>query len=93
MKKKTPTQKYIDEAVSKAKDELAGNHISNCNLEQHIEFGETAELIAQGLIENARALGMLASSIKHQSITAISITESNMSAGDVQTHRGEGYEY
>lgn len=83
MKKKTPTQKYIDEAVSKAKNELAGNHISNCHLEQNIDFGETAELIAQGLIENAKALGMLASSIKHQSIVGISITESEMSVGDV----------
>lgn len=85
MKKKTPTQKYIDEAVSKAKKEFAGNQITNCSFEQRVEFGEMAELIAEGLIENAKALGVLASAIKHQSITAISITESEIKAGQYPT--------
>ncbi len=77
MKKKTPTQKYIDETISKAKEELAGNHISGCNVHMEVNMGEAVELIAEGLIENAKALRVLAESVKNQNVYAFYIDGSN----------------
>jgi len=74
MKKKTPTQKYIDQAIKKAKEELAGNHLSNIVVTQTIETGEAISDIASALEVNARALGDLAQAIKGQPIYAFHIT-------------------
>lgn len=78
MTKKTPTQKYIDQAIEAAKDELAGTHISNCNVNMEVDTGEGIEVIAQGLIENAKALGVLASAIKNQPIYAFHVTSESV---------------
>jgi hypothetical protein len=74
MKKKTPTQKYIDQAIDKAKEELSGNNISNCNITQTIETGEAIIEIASALEVNARALGDLAKSIGNQPIYGFYVT-------------------
>lgn len=78
MKKKTQVQDYIDRAVEQAKKELAGNNISDCNIEMNVNVGDAIELVAEGLIENAKALGDLAQSIKSQHLSAIYIADGNV---------------
>ena len=78
MAKKTPAQKYIDQCIEAAKEELSGTHISNCNINMNVDTGEAIEVIAQGLIENAKALGVLASAIKNQPIYAFHITSDSV---------------
>jgi hypothetical protein len=64
MKKKTPTQKYIDKAVKQAVETCSkGTAITNCSM-VGVKFDAKAvdaiETIADGLVENAKALGILA---------------------------------
>ena len=78
MKKKTATQVYIDKAIEAAKEELAGNHISNCNVTMTVETGEAISDIASALEVNAQALGELARAIKNQPISAFHITSESV---------------
>lgn len=49
------TEKYIKKAVDAAKEELAGNHISNCTIEMNLEVGEVVAALAEALKEQAHA--------------------------------------
>lgn len=62
--KKTPTQKYIDIAAKKAAEAATkGASLENCQL-TGVHYDAKAvnaiDTIAQGLVENAKALGTLA---------------------------------
>ena len=80
MKKKTATQAYIDKAIEAAKEELAGTHISNCNVTMTVETGEAISDIASALEVNAQALGELARAIKNQPIYAFHVTSDSVDA-------------
>ena len=72
MKKKTPTQKYIDEAATLAAEKATGNiDVSNCEFNA-VKWDENAvsavETIATGLVENAKALGVLAEVLKASNV-------------------------
>lgn len=62
-KNKTPTQKYIDQAAKAAAEQATTTSISNCEF-VGVKFDEKAceaiNTIAEGLVENAKALGQLA---------------------------------
>ena len=62
--KKTPTQKYIDDAVNQAVEKSSkGSHIESCNfvgVQYDAKAVEAIDTIAKGLVENAKALGKLA---------------------------------
>ena len=73
MKKKTPTQNYIDLAVSKAKEELSGTQICNNHIDINVNVDDAVLQIAEALGENAKALGILAKAIGNQPITAFHI--------------------
>ena len=73
MKKKTPTEKYIDKAVEAAAKEMNSNTISNCNFTNEIKIGDAVETIAEALLENAKALGIVALAIQDTNVTALTI--------------------
>ncbi len=49
------TEKYIKKAVDAAKEELAGTHVSNCNVEMNLDVGEVVTELAEALKAQARA--------------------------------------
>ena len=51
----TTTEKYINKAVTAAKEELAGTHVSNCNIEMNLEVGEVVTELALALKAQAKA--------------------------------------
>jgi len=63
-KKKTSTQKYIDKAIKQAVEASnSGSDISNCNfvgVQYDAKAVAAIETIANGLLENSKALGKLA---------------------------------
>lgn len=73
MKKKTPTQKYIDKAVSQTAEKVSGTHVTDCNFQMEINNGEALEAIANALGETAKALGVLAGSIQKSNISGLTI--------------------
>jgi hypothetical protein len=71
--KKTKTQEYIDIAVSKAaKAATKGNSITGCSF-VGVQFDAKAvgavQTIAEGLVENAKALSKLAEVLKASNVT------------------------
>ena len=82
-KKLTETEKLVNEAVrqavTKTKEDITTMTIRDCHFESHINTGEALELIAEGLIENAKGLGVLAECIKSSNIntTALRVDQSD----------------
>ena len=77
----TTTEKYIQKAVEKAKKELSGTSISNCNIQMHVEADGATQHLARALLAQAEAneansLAMLklAESLKPIEVSAIRIT-------------------
>jgi len=84
MKNQTPTEKLIDEAVAKAKNELSGASISNCNFQMHMEADGATQLLAQALLAQAKAneatsdaMLQLAKTLKPIDACAIRFDENN----------------
>lgn len=71
MKKKTPTQNYIDQAIQQAKKELSGTHISDCHIEMNLKATAAIESLCESLVQNAIAAQKIAELIKPSSVTAI----------------------
>lgn len=77
----TTTEKYIKKAVEEAKNKLSGNHLSNCNINMHMEADGATEMLAEAMLaqakanlENSLAMKKLAESLKPIDACAIRIT-------------------
>lgn len=78
MKKKTPTQKYIDKALKKAVEDSKATSMIHCNfvgVQFDAKATEAITTIAEGLIVNAQALGDLAQALKASNVTIESMVK------------------
>ena len=74
MKKKTATQKYIDQAAKQAAGEItAGTTINDCDFSMTIQNGDAVVTIAEALKANANALNTLAQSVSNQKVTCVEV--------------------
>lgn len=55
MKKQTQAEKHINAAVKKAKEELSGNSISNCNVTMNMQADGATQTLAEALKAQAEA--------------------------------------
>lgn len=81
--KKTQTEIYINinKAIEKAKSELSGTSISNCNIEMNVQADGATQVLAQALLaqaeaneSNSCAMLKLAEALNPINVSAISIT-------------------
>lgn len=84
----TTTEKYINKAVSKAKEELGGNHLSNIHLEMNMQADGATQILAEALMEqakanaaNSEAMARLASALKPTDVCAFKITGDGVELG------------
>lgn len=69
--KKTPTQKYIDEALARFSEKIETTSVSNSTftgVHYDAKAVNAIEVIAEGLVENAKALGKLAEVLKSSNV-------------------------
>jgi hypothetical protein len=69
--KKTPTQKYIDEALERFNDKIKTTTVKNSTFQGVVydaKAVDAIETIADGLLENAKALGKLAEVLKSSNV-------------------------
>jgi hypothetical protein len=81
VKKKTPTQKYVEKTVDIAIEEaVKGTSISNCNINVDVKLDESFSMLASAAEEQAAANNTLSCAIRNmasvlstQNITGIKI--------------------
>jgi len=85
MKKQTQSEKLINKAIKSAKEELAGNTLSNCNIEMNMQADGATQSLADALKEqaiansmNSKAMLKLAEALKPIDVCAIKITNSGV---------------
>ena len=85
MKKQTQAEKHINAAISKAKEELAGTSISNCNIEMNVLAEGATQALAEALKaqaeaneSNSYAMLILAKSLKPVDVCAIKVVNDKL---------------
>ena len=69
--KKTPTQKYIDEALNRFSEKIETTTVENSTFQGVVYDAKAVnaiDTIATGLVENAKALGKLAEVLKASNV-------------------------
>ena len=93
MKTQTQTEKLIIKAVSEAKKEIAGSHISNCNITMNMQADGATKILAEAILaqakaneENSLAINQMAKTLKPINVCGINITSEGAGFGETNNN-------